>query len=595
MNALRSTISRTSWMRFVEMIGALAGSEVGSKAKWLFALLILLLFGINGLNVLNSYVGRDFMTSIENRDMGGFGYFALLYLGVFAISTLVAVYYRYVEERLGLLWRNHLTGRAVTRYLENRVYFRLNDAGDLANPDQRISEDIRYMTATTLSFVLMLLNASFTVIAFSGVMWSISPMLFVVAVSYAALGSLTTVLLGRPLIRLNYDQLDKEANFRSRLIHVSENAESIALLRREAGLRSQLLTRLADLTANFQHIIQVNRRLGFFTTGYNYLIQIIPVLIVAPLFIQGEADFGVISQSTIAFAHLLGAFSLIVTQFQSISTYTAVIARLAGLREAMEAGPVSHKPGIETCSDSGRVAFEGLTLRSPRSGRELVRNLSVSIPHGKRLLVLTPNESAKTALFRVTAGLWDAGEGRISRPDDGAIMFLPERPYLPPGSLRQLVTPSGANGPYTDEQIISTLRALSLEPALIRAGGVDKERNWNELLSLGEQQLVAFARVLMAAPAFVMLDHPTRALSECQLDQLLQMLRDRGMTYITLGDEEDDPSAYDDVLVIAEDGSWTWRGPATSERDRPGERPSEGAGAGRSEPQGTDPPASTAG
>jgi vitamin B12/bleomycin/antimicrobial peptide transport system ATP-binding/permease protein len=557
MIALRTTISRTTWKRFLEMLAMLARSEVGGKAKLLFALLILLLFGINGLNVLNSYVGRDFMTAIENKDMGGFTHFALLYVGVFALSTLVAVYFRYSEERLGLVWRNWLTARAVERYLDNRTYFRLQDTGDLANPDQRISEDIRYLTATTLSFVLLLLNASFTVIAFSGVMWSISPLLFVVAVSYAALGSFMTVLLGKPLIRLNYDQLDKEANFRSRLIHVRENADSIALLRREARLKYQLLERLEDLTANFQRIILVNRNLGFFTTGYNYMIQIIPALVVAPLFIKGEAQFGVIAQSAIAFAHLLGAFSLIVTQFQSISAYTAVIARLAGLREAMDENQPTGAPNIEICNDCDRLAFDALTLRSPRSGRVLVKALSVSVPRGKRLLIIAPNESAKTALFRATAGLWDAGEGRIRRPKDRVLMFLPERPYLPPATLRHLVTPSDSNGSFTDERILATLRTLKLEPALVRAGGLDVERNWNELLSLGEQQLLAFARVILAEPAFVMLDHPTRALSECQIDELLGMLRERGMTYITLGDEDDDPGAYDEVLLVAEDGTWS--------------------------------------
>jgi putative ATP-binding cassette transporter len=557
MIALRTTISRTTWKRFLEMLAMLARSEVGGKAKLLFALLILLLFGINGLNVLNSYVGRDFMTAIENKNMGGFMHFALLYVGVFALSTLVAVYFRYCEERLGLVWRNWLTARAVERYLDNRTYFRLQETGDLANPDQRISEDIRSLTATTLSFVLMLLNASFTVIAFSGVMWSISPLLFVVAVSYATLGSFMTVLLGKPLIRLNYDQLDKEANFRSRLIHVRENADSIALLRREARLKYQLLERLEDLTANFQRIILVNRNLGFFTTGYNYMIQIIPALVVAPLFITGEAQFGVIAQSAIAFAHLLGAFSLIVTQFQSISAYTAVIARLAGLREAMGDDETPRASNIEIRNDRDRVAFDALTLRSPRSGRDLVKALSVSVPRGKRLLIIAPNESAKTALFRATAGLWDAGEGRILRPDNRALMFLPERPYLPPGTLRQLVTPSDSNGSFTDERILATLRALKLEPAFVRAGGLDLERNWNELLSLGEQQLLAFARVILAEPAFVMLDHPTRALSECQIDELLGMLRDRGMTYITLGDEDDDPAAYDEVLLVAQDGTWS--------------------------------------
>ncbi|RKT44741.1 ABC transporter ATP-binding protein/permease [Thiocapsa rosea] len=557
MIALRTTISRATWKRFLDMLVMLGRSEVGGKAKLLFALLILLLFGINGLNVLNSYVGRDFMTAIENKNMSGFMHFALIYVGVFALSTLVAVYFRYSEERLGLVWRNWLTARAVERYLDDRTYFRLHDTVDLANPDQRISEDIRYLTATTLSFVLLLLNATFTVIAFSGVMWSISPLLFVVAVSYAALGSFMTVLLGKPLIRLNYDQLDKEANFRSRLIHVRENADSIALLRREARLKFQLLERLADLTANYQRIILVNRNLGFFTTGYNYMIQIIPALVVAPLFIKGDAQFGVIAQSAIAFAHLLGAFSLIVTQFQSISAYTAVIARLAGLREAMGDDATPRTSNIEIRNDGDRVAFDALTLRSPRSGRDLVTALSVSVPRGKRLLIIAPNESAKTALFRATAGLWDAGEGRILRPNDRALMFLPERPYLPPGTLRQLVTPSDANGSFTDERILANLRALKLEPALVRAGGLDVERNWNELLSLGEQQLLAFARVILAEPAFVMLDHPTRALSECQIDELLGMLRERGMTYITLGDEDDDPGAYDEVLLVDQDGTWS--------------------------------------
>jgi vitamin B12/bleomycin/antimicrobial peptide transport system ATP-binding/permease protein len=439
MIALRTTISRTTWKRFLEMLAMLARSEVGGKAKLLFALLILLLFGINGLNVLNSYVGRDFMTAIENKDMGGFTHFALLYVGVFALSTLVAVYFRYSEERLGLVWRNWLTARAVERYLDNRTYFRLQDTGDLANPDQRISEDIRYLTATTLSFVLLLLNASFTVIAFSGVMWSISPLLFVVAVSYAALGSFMTVLLGKPLIRLNYDQLDKEANFRSRLIHVRENADSIALLRREARLKYQLLERLEDLTANFQRIILVNRNLGFFTTGYNYMIQIIPALVVAPLFIKGEAQFGVIAQSAIAFAHLLGAFSLIVTQFQSISAYTAVIARLAGLREAMDENQPTGAPNIEICNDCDRLAFDALTLRSPRSGRVLVKALSVSVPRGKRLLIIAPNESAKTG--SVPRDRRALGRRRRANP-------APERPraHVPPGTTLSTARNPTASG-----------------------------------------------------------------------------------------------------------------------------------------------------
>jgi vitamin B12/bleomycin/antimicrobial peptide transport system ATP-binding/permease protein len=563
MSALRVPLSRTTWIRFVDMLKAFGHSRVGGKAKGLFILLIVFLFGINGLNVVNSYVGRDFMTAIEHRQMGGFLTFALLYVVVFTASTVVAVYYRYAEERLGLVWRKWLTERVIVRYLDDRTYFRLHEAGDLPNPDQRISEDIRALTATTLSFVLMILNSSLTAIAFSAVLWSISPLLFLVGVLYAVFGSGMTILLGRPLVQLNYDQLDKEANFRARLVHTRENAESIALLRREGRLRTRLLWRLEELTDNFQRIIEVNRKLGFFTTGYNYMIQIIPALVVAPLFIHGTAEFGVISQSAMAFSQLLGAFSLIVTQFQSISTYTAVIARLSALTDAMERAE-RRTEHIVVRNDSGRVTFQGLTLRSPRSGRTLVKDLQLSVPRGACALILAPSESAKTAIFRATAGLWDDGEGEIVRPGHDDILFLPARPYLPPGTLREVLLRTGSEDRYTDEHILSTLHALKLDPALARGGGLDIERNWTDLLSLAEQQLLAFSRVLLAKPGFVFLDHPSRALSECQTDELLQMLRDSGITYLTLGDEDDDPDFYDLVIQIAEDGSWKLGAPDTA-------------------------------
>jgi putative ATP-binding cassette transporter len=258
-----------------------------------------------------------------------------------------------------------------------------------------------------------------------------------------------------------------------------------------------------------------------------------------------------------------------VTQFQSISAYTAVIARLAGLRAAMDDDAGPQGPTLEIRDTCDSLICTDLTLRSPRSGRDLVKDLTVEIPRGQHLLIIAPNESAKTALFRAIAGLWHAGEGLIQRPNDKALMFLPERPYLPPGTWRQLVTPSslngtnGVNGAYSDERILATVRALKLEPALTRAGGLDVERNWNELLSLGEQQLLAFARVILAEPCFVVLDHPTRALSECQIDELLKMLRDRNMTYITLGEDDDDPSAYKDIILFADDGTWSRREPAT--------------------------------
>ena len=286
----------------------------------------------------------DFMTAIEERNMPGFVTTALLYIGVFAASTVAAVVYRFTEERLGLLWREWLTRRLVALYLDHGTYYWIREHAEVPNPDQRIADDVRTFTASTLSLALVMLNSTFTFIAFSGVMWSISARLFVTAVVYAALGSALTVLFGRPLIWLNYSQADREASFRADLVHLREHAESVTVLRREEQLGERLQRRIGDLVDNMKRIIAVNCNLGFFTTGYNYLIQIIPILIVAPLFIRGQVPFGVISQSSMAFAYLLGAFSLIITQFQQISSYAVNIARLTALAEGFEQASAPASP-----------------------------------------------------------------------------------------------------------------------------------------------------------------------------------------------------------------------------------------------------------
>lgn len=339
---------KTTVRRFIRAVRNFAQSDVGWKAKLIFAALVLLLLAANALNVANSFVGRNFMTAIADRDMPGFIRQAFTYVGVFAALTLVAVISRFGEERLGLLWRDTMTRGIVRRYLADGNYQSLKVSGAVANPDQRISEDVRAFTVTSLSFTLMGLNSAFTIAAFSEVLWTISPLLFGVAVLYAAGGSLFTIVLGRPLIRLNYDQLDKEAGFRSELIHVRDNSEAIMQARDEESQTARLLSRLDDLVANFRKITSINRNVGFFTTGYNWLIQIIPALIIAPAFIEGKVEFGVITQSAMAFTALVGAFSLIVTQFQSLSSYAAVMARLSALAEVVgqQGDPITSEPGL---------------------------------------------------------------------------------------------------------------------------------------------------------------------------------------------------------------------------------------------------------
>lgn len=549
-------IIRTTWKRFRDVLRGLAKSEQGPCALMFTLTLVAMMFAINALNVLNSYVGRDFMSAIEHRDTVSFRFQSLLYIAVFLASTVVLVLYRFTEERLGILWREQLTRKLTEAYLNDRTYYRLDSATGVANPDQRISEDVRAFTTTTLSFTLLIVNGTLTAISFSAVLWKISPLLFGVAVTYAICGSVLTILLGKPLIRLNYNQLDMEANFRSDLIHVREHSESIALAHREGRFKARLNKRLDALTANFRRLIRINRNLGFFTNGYNYFIQIIPALIIAPLFMAGKTEFGVITQSTMAFATLLGAFSLIVTQFQSISAFTAVTARLHTLSDAIDRTNKTILCSINIEGSADRVAFQNVTLESADKSRLLVSDLSFEMQRGSRWLVLGKEDAPKLALFRATAGVWECGGGQILRPNLDEILFLPERPYLPPGTLRDALLRTGMETVTPDAEITAVLHQLGLAEIVEHASGLDTDQDWDSLLSIGEQHLLSVARIFLAKPAFVFLDRPGSALPKNQISTILDLLTEQGIGVMLLSKNGESHLRYDAILEIHADATW---------------------------------------
>lgn len=556
-----ASLNREIGRRLLRAVRLVATSEIGAKVRWLFLAILALLVGINGLNVVNSYVGRDLVTAIEHRSLASFFSQAGLWLLVFTALTVSGVVLRFFEERLGLLWREWLTRHLVEGYLQNGAYLRLKEQGELGNPDQRISEDARAFTVTTLSFVLMVLNATFGIVAFSGVLWSISPPLFLVAVAYAVAGSLFTVLLGRPLVRLNYDQSDYEASFRAELVHVRENAESLALLKLEGRLHTRLQQRLVALITNMKRIITVHRSVGFFATGYNYGIQLLPFLIVGPLFMKGKAEFGVITQSAMAFSQLLGAFSLIVNQFGSISSYAAVLVRIGTFSAALDRPrPGSPPPTPKSQPADDRLIFRDLTLYSRASGECLVAALSLTIDRGTRVLV-TGTSEARLALFRATALGHDTAAGHVVHPGAQRVLFLPERPYVPPATLRELTVRSGSEHQVSDAEIIALLRELGLGLALERLGGLDVEGDFSHILSLGEQQLLAVARVVLATPVFVVLQNPGATLAPEQLAQALAQLSRASITYLTLGGQDAPPGAYDRILELHAGGAWDLRSP----------------------------------
>jgi vitamin B12/bleomycin/antimicrobial peptide transport system ATP-binding/permease protein len=537
-------------------------SEVGGQARLRSGLLVALLLTINALNVVNSYVGRDFMTAIEHRNWQGFVFEAVLYLGVFALLTAAAAFYRFTEEGLAVLWREWLTQRIVSVYLKDHLYYHLDASGTLTNPDQRIADDVRNFTTTTLSLSLVFLNGALTIFAFSGVLWSISRVLFVVAVLYATIGSALAVWLGRPLVKLNYDQSDKEANFRTDLIHVGENTESVALAHCEAQLQGRLLGRINAFTGNFRRIIAVNRNLGFFTTGYNYLIQLIPVLIVAPLFIHGVAEFGEISQSTMAFSHVLGAFSLVVTQFPSLSSYAAVLARLSPVAGWTQGPRVDDRNRIAIVEDENRLAFENVTLYTPHNGDALVRELNLDVRAGSRVLLSARSELVAGALQRAVVGIWDAGTGRIARPRLDDLVLLPDRAYLPPCKLREIL--GGFDGkPVADDVAWAALRTVGVAEAVERVGGLDVEHDWDDVLSVDEQRRVRLARLLIVSPRFAVLARLGEALGSDHVARFLDILMQRGVGCVAIADGVLHRKDFDSVVEI--DTSGTWKQTPTSE------------------------------
>ncbi len=424
-----------------------------------------------------------------------------------------------------------------------------------------MSEDVKNFTTTTLSFLLMFLNASITSVFFAGVLWGIQPWLLGVAVGYAAFGSLLTMVVGRKLVGLNNQQLKKEADFRYELIHVREYADSIVLLRGERKQKGRLKLRLEILVDNFRSIVSVNRNIGLFSTGYNYLIQILPVLIVAPSYLRGEVEFGVVTQSTMAFAQILGAFSLIITQFTQISTFAAVVNRLGAIWEALDEPPAVAARGIEVVHDDNRIAYENLTLRVPKDNKLLIGGLNVDVPLGRRLLILGPDGIGKGALGRATMGIWQAGDGRIVRPAHEHILFLPQRPYTAQGTLRDQFFDADHDESGDDEKLISVLCEVTFGPILDRVGGLDVERDWANMLTVGEQQLLGVARLMVANPRFAFLDRATSALSVSRVKHIYQLLSATSITYITVGEHAMLRDYHDNVLELQDEGRWT-TGPA---------------------------------
>ena len=548
--------SRAVWARSLKTIRLFFSSGVRVYAIFWFSLLLILLLSLSGLNVVNSYVGRDFMTAISERQHARFLRYALLYVAVFAVSTVINAFYRFSEERLRLLWRGWLTRVLIDRYMANGTYYRLTSLEEIDNPDERITEDVKSYTQTTLSFFLMTLNAATTSLAFLGVLWSITPNLVLAALAYAAVGSLAAYFLGRNLAKLDNLQLQKEADLRYHLIQTRESAESIVSMRAERTVRDCLHARLNSVVNNNKLIIKVTRNLGFFTNGYNYLIQIIPLLIVAPLYMRGEVEFGVVTQSAMAFAAFLSGFSLVVTQFETLSSFAAVTSRLQAILKAVEQPAAPVVPPIHVVEDDDQIIYERVSLHSRRDAHTLLVDLNLTIPRGHNLLITGQDSSAASALFLATAGVWEAGEGTIHRPHLDSIVFVPKHPLTVSCSVRSQMLVSTKGHKYTDAQFQAALDKVGLGSLIQRLGGLDAEIDGHGKLSRAENKLIALARVFLVVPRFVFLERMDGDLSPDQVKRLYGMLAQESITAVSIGDRHNLQPYHDSLLELPGEGKW---------------------------------------
>lgn len=548
-----------TWRRFKALARPFFVSEIRLKAFTLLGVLVALSLTVNWVNAQMSYAAGYYMTALTERREQDFYRYLLLYALGFVVATPVAVFYRYSEEQLARLWRRWLTQRFITRYLDKFNYYRINAEKRIDNPDQRIADEVRNFTATSLSFLLILVNSCISLYLFVRILWGISAPLTFTLLAYAVFGSGMTVLIGRKLISLDFQQMKKEADFRYGLIHVRDNAESIAFYRGEEKEGVFVRQRLRDTLRNLNFIIGWHRNLGFFTIVYNYASAILPVLIVAPLYLRGEIEFGVVVQAGIAFGYVLGALSLIVVQFERLSSFAACVARLGELNEDLESRAVSSDDRLPylVIEPGSNLKLERLTVYTANRSRLLLHDFSFSLEEGQSLLVTGPNGSGKSTLLKIIAGILDSGEGRVQCPAVPEAIFLPQRPYMLAGSLRtQLRYSVGDERKLSDQELIKVLEDVKLSDLVERVGGLDTEIDWTYVVSLDEQQKIGFARMLLARPRLALLDEATSAIDAEGETYLYEQLRRLTKTYVTVSPRQNLIGFHTHLLEFLNAGEW---------------------------------------
>jgi len=540
------------------------------QGRWLPWLLLgviaLLILVINGINVGISFVARNIENALVGYDESGFWNILAIYAFCLVVALPIRALQSYLIPKVGLMWRRWLSSRLLGRYLSNRAYYVLNpndeNASDIDNPDQRISDDTRSFTITSLSVLVEVIAALLTFLSFVVVLWSINSRLALLLLVYSVGGTGLIIFASRKLVALNYQQLKLEADFRYGLVHIRDNAESIAFYGGEGQEGKEANRRLDGAIQNYNRLIIWEALISVIQRSYDYFSRFLPWLVIAPIYFAKEVDFGVFTQASIAFSQVLFSVSYIVNNIDRLAAFSASISRLEGFQgrvdeiSAQQDDSPNGSPTTPT-TESNRLLLKGVDLVPPFSDRVLIRDLNLSLEPRQRLLVVGPSGCGKTSFLRLVSGLWPVqGDGEIQRPATGDLLFIPQKPYMLLGSLREQLAYPLESDRFADDQFRAVLGEACLPDLLNRYPDLDVKQDWPRLLSLGEQQRLAFARLLLNAPQMVVLDEATSALDVATERHLYELLCRREMSFISVGHRPTLTEFHDTVLELDGKGGW---------------------------------------
>ncbi len=540
-------------------------SEEKWKARGLLAVVIAMNFAMVYLLVQLNEWYNTFYNALQNYEAESFWPLVGQFSAIAFTYIIIAVYAVYLRQMLQIKWRTWMTKNYLAAWMGGQTYYRLQDAAD--NPDQRISEDIGQFVNLTLQLIIGFLKQLTTLAAFGVVLWELSGSITIAGLVipgymfwfsfvYSGVGTFLAHKVGRRLIGLNFDQQKYEADFRFSMMRVRENSESIAFYRGEASELEGFNLKFTNVIKNYWQLMKKTKHLNFYANGYGQLAIIVPLVMAAPRYFSKEIQLGGLMQISSAFRRVQDALSFFVDSYDTLATLAAVINRLAGFTEHMEeAKTIQSKVTTATAPE---LKISALSVSLP-TGRELLKKLSLQLQNAKSLLVTGASGCGKSTLLRTLAGIWAYASGEISLPSNARVMFLPQKPYLPLGTLRRaLIYPAAESDSPPDDKLKKTLQLVDL-PALVDK--LDIADDWSRILSLGEQQRLAFARVLLTAPDYIFLDEATSALDEPREIEMYQLLRAQlpKVTIVSVGHRSTLFSLHDVELNLDGGGNYVLR------------------------------------